>query len=278
MTKKPEKRKSRGTREGGEEGGEISDDLNARPLDTRSQEAAAVLGEQETWDPDAYIAELTAYQYDDHRRIIKALEETGSFLQHGEQYAHNWETFLQDEQNEAIKKHLLEKLHGTTIIDLGGGFTIGEEGSAPSAMQEVAQELGASTYISVDRYLRGRERLGYEPRDVTEEIGITQPERMHAIYVEDDMLRFLARMKSETPNITLTLNGIDAFLIPRHRDYGLDYHEMLAQEIARVLPKGGMVLTCGSEEATAYFEKLGLELADGFDKEGTAPPQVWIKK
>ena len=105
-------------------------------------------------------------------------------------------------------------------------------------------------------------------------MGIKQPKAMHAIYVEGDMLEFLAEMPDQQPDVVLVLNGIDAFVIQDRES-----RQALAKEIARVVPSGGAVLTCGSEDITDHLKKLGFAVAEGFPKNGfPAYPQLWVRK
>lgn len=121
-------------------------------------------------------------------------------------------------------------------------------------------------------------------QDVSEDLGIKRPEKMTVVYTPGDILAFLAQMPSESPNVVLVLNGIDTFVIPK-RLSGRDprspsYHQMVADEILRVLPRGGAVMTWGSEDVTEHFTDENFEVAPGYSKEKGAmfSGQVWVKK
>ncbi|MBI2552074.1 hypothetical protein HYW17_02125 [Candidatus Uhrbacteria bacterium] len=256
----------------------------------REKAAGAALAEAEkAWDPDKFLAQLTSYQDNpqlpDYEEKMDALGD--QFQEFGEQYADRWQEMIEQGLGGTpeMVAVLREKLRGKLLVDLGGGYTLGDgpRGIMQSIMQDVALELGVKDYVNVDRHFtKRRVSAFFNPTDVTRRLGIEQPRGMHALYVQADMLAFLAHMQSETPNLTIALNGIDSFVIPDRARFGRgdSYFQMLVKEIARVLPKGGVVLTQGSEDATKYFDDAVFEAAPGYSKEKGAmfEGQVWVKK
>lgn len=201
-----------------------------------------------------------------------------------ENYTQHWSMLLGNKKREGYKEMIatLDKtLKGKVLIDLGGGrgevlsgsWVSGYATYAPAPMQAVAERFKVKTYVNVDRYHTSSRDL-IEPHNVTEDLGIEQPRGMHVVYEGGDMLTFLSKIPDQKTDMVLVLNGIDAFVIQKR-----SYREALAKEIARVVSRGGAVMTCGSEDITEYFKKLGFEVADGFSKDGgLANPQLWIKK
>ena len=245
---------------------------------------------EETWDSAKFLARLTSYKgnpnLSDYEEKIARLSDR--FQQFGDQYAEHWLEMVREGYGGTPEMVgvLREKLRGKLLLDLGGGYTLGKgsKGIMQSVMQDVSQELGVKEYINVDRHFT-RQRpspFSFAPTDVTEELGIPQPNGMHILYVQEDMLAFLAHMPSEVPNLAIALNGIDAFVVPTQQRYspGGSYFEMLVKEIARVLPKGGVVLTQGSEDATEFIDDAIFEAAPGYSSEKGAAfrGQLWVKK
>lgn len=245
---------------------------------------------EEAWNPAKFLAQLTSYQDNpnlpDYEEKIDSLEN--KFQEFGDQYARHWQEMIEQGLGGTPEKVavLRENLRGKLLVDLGGGHTLGDgpKGIMQSIMQDVALELGVKDYVNVDRHFtRSRpSTFSFEPTDVTDELGIAQPKGMHVLYVREDMLAFLAHMQSETPNLAIALNGIDSFVIPDRGRFGRgdSYFKMFVKEIERVLPKGGVVLTQGSEDATEYFKDTVFEAAPGYSSEKGSlfGGQLWIKK
>lgn len=242
-------------------------------------------GERSPWNPGDFLGNLKSYhdnqKLPEYEEMVATLKKR--FQKFGDQYAIHWKEMLEGGFEKEKIAFLHAELKGKTVIDLGGGYTIGksETGIMPSAMQEVAQELGALVYVNIDQHLPRQEMDSSMAGDRTESLGIKQPATMRVIYTQEDMLTFLAQMQNETPEIAIALNGIDDFVVPDARMFGYrdSYFKILAKEIARVLPIGGVALTWGSEDAVEFFNRVGLELAPGFPEgSGMFAGQVWIKK
>lgn len=267
--------------------GEFNSKQYGLPL---SEDVVSEHVKKESWDPHKFLSQLTSYKDNpnlyDYEVKIDAIG--GRCKDFGDQYARHWQKMLEQGTGRTPEKvaALREWLPGKLLVDLGGGYTLGDgpKGIMQSIMQDVALELGVKDYVNVDRHFtRSRpSAFSFEPTDVTEELGIAQPKGMHVLYVREDMLAFLAHMHRETPNLAIALNGIDSYVIPDQGrfDRGGSYFHMLVKEIERVLPKGGVVLTQGSEDATEYFKDTVFEAAPGYSSEKGAMfgGQLWIKK
>ena len=256
--------------------------------------------EKREWSGAKFLAELTNYHNPNlvHQpegshgvflhRIDNANATEQVFNKYGDQFAKNWKMIMEDssERETALIKLIQDKVTDKVMIDLGGGITQDERGhNAPSFMQRVAEKLGASVYVNADRHL-GVE-VSYpnaRPRDNTKELEIEQPPSgMHVIYTENDLLNFLSKMNTESPDVVIAINGIDDMVINESHipDYdwnkrGRWYHKRVAEEVARVLPRGSVVLSAASE-APKYFEGLGLKLLQRLDM-GIFTLDVWTKE
>lgn len=238
------------------------------------EEAADTLA-QEEWSADHFLHKLTprgrnAVAY---HPIIREEKNRKPIYAEGEPYAEHWKNFLERATKEEVQL-LKRKLHGKILIDLGGGISFDVKGKRCSpSMQEVVQKLGVAVYVNVDRNFGHYAHPPSYPKNLTKELRIVEPKGMHIAYTENDMLEFIMQMKDTTPNAAFALNGVDRWLIP-----GRAYHELLAKEITRVLPRGGVVLTCGSEDAVESYEWRGLDLILGPKETWPAYPQMWEKK
>tara|TARA_Y100000310_G_C20603932_1_gene774495 strand:- start:120 stop:989 length:870 start_codon:yes stop_codon:yes gene_type:complete len=208
-------------------------------------------------------------EYDDLEEFFR---ENSVSSDDQEQYAENWNEprYLSDENNwnEKITPHI----KGKTLIDLGGG-------REPS-FQDIAKRCGADWYVNIDRHLLdGMDHTNSPWRDVAYEfVDEEEQEPMKVSYTHAELLSSISLLEDETSEVVLVLNGIDDHVIndtTHRRTYGKGYHDVLAKEIVRVLPKGGAVLTCGST-ASDFFEDLGLKLARGYEKSWNLP-ELWVK-
>ncbi len=114
-----------------------------------------------------------------------------------------------------------ERLRGRPLLDLGA--------ADPAAMMEFASMNGASRYTAVDRYYdySGMARPGF------------------AELVNDDMLRFVSYQPDGSANVCM--NAIDDIVLMSPIEVvELSYIHRLFQEIARVVPPGGMAFGLGS--------------------------------
>lgn len=251
---------------------------------------------EKEWNPKEFLYALfhlhdspqSKERFDLWYKIKWAGLSASTFNAYATQFAEHWKDAVEATALYAEFIELLRsRVDGKTMIDLGGGVTTDGEKFAPSFMQKVAEKLGAKVYINIDRFLpvesptdeEGPPTVYY---DDTEKLGIPQPENgMRVIYTKADLLLGLAKMQTESPGVVLVLNGINQEVVdetPLLR-YGVFkrgdklYHQSVAEEIARVLPKGSVVL-CTNSEATKYFEGLGLKLLDTMSD----PLEVWTKE
>ena len=134
-----------------------------------------------------------------------------------------------DKENILYWETLKSKIAGKILIDLGAG----EE---KNDLRNLANELGATTYVRVDAFNpwtgEGSQYNTDTKKDLSkgEMIGETQ-----IVTIKDDMLDFLSRLP-EDQRICFVINGIteDIAAVPA-------YHRKLLHEIERVLSPGNIV-------------------------------------
>ncbi len=149
-------------------------------------------------------------------------------------YSEGWYSLLRVDTGEDgpnLSNLLRGLLKDKLIVDLGCG-----EGR----MREVLNSVGVAwqdKYIGVDLY--------HAPEDKPEGYllngDFSYQERDRGIFVKGDMLNFLNHVPDGAIPVVI-LNGIDASIIQ-----DLAYHYVLAQQITRVLPIGGVVITRESQ-------------------------------
>ena len=99
-------------------------------------------GEKLPWNPGQFLGNLKSYhdnpKLPEYEEMVTTLKK--SFQKFGDQYAIHWKEMLEWGLEKEKIAFLHAELKGKIVIDLGGGYTIGESesGIMPSAMQEVA--------------------------------------------------------------------------------------------------------------------------------------------
>lgn len=252
---------------------------------------------KETSEENVFLRGLTDYENpdtEDHKNFLLKIDAEikrmgkryGAFSAQGDAHAAPWLSFIEERsksqkprsQKEVSELDVLRsKVNGATVIDLGG--------SKYPVMEKVAEGLGAKVYIDVDRHFEvNGNPTATSFRDCLAEVRGQLSDKdglMTTIYTKADMLLFLSKMHPESPGVVIALNGIDSTIIDDYEfrssfDEGTKfYNQRLAEEIARVLPHGSIVMSSNSG-ATWLFEGLGLKLIAG-SKEGWSN-QIWIKE
>lgn len=150
-------------------------------------------------------------------------------------------------------QYLTDKIKDHDLIDLGG--------STGGYIRPLAKELGARTYITVDRFFSRRRNedspvydLPLDPyTNIGTEIWSELPEqlsgkgRTESAAVKADMLDFVSRLPDNSANFTL--NGIDSAIVSRpddimSADRNTEYEEAVVKEIIRATKKGGIIFGC----------------------------------
>lgn len=170
-------------------------------------------------------------------------------------YSEGWHSLLRFDagQDKPILATLLRSLlKDKLIVDLGCG-----EGR----MREVLNSVGVNwlnNYLGID--------LHNIPEGSEKSLGaglaeFSYADRQDGILVKGDMLRFLNHVGDGAIPV-IVLNGIDAHIIQ-----DLAYHYILAHEITRVLPIGGIVLVRESQAMDTLLQSGRFEvLYRGFPK------------
>lgn len=136
---------------------------------------------------------------------------------------------LSPETHEKVMEYLRSKLEGKTLVDVGGGEKL--------HMMQLAESVGAKTYINVDIRPNGEKvsnptrgiRLPQEPNEKTE-----------VIYVDADMLDFVARVRNGS--CCFIVNGIDISVLQNEQ-----YRKALREELIRATEDGGILFGAGSD-------------------------------
>jgi len=169
-------------------------------------------------------------EYDELLARLAKERKTGSIDQ--EPYSDQWKLLIFGEElgrDVPALRYLREKLKGKWLLDLGSGS---------GGMKDVARILGVSRYIGVDKY-PGRKESGSGYKDIVLKES-ANGSTIEVAVASGDMLQFIARLPSESVNITI--NGIDVSIINDE-----SYYKALATEIARVTPSGGIVFGVNAE-------------------------------
>ena len=220
--------------------------------------------------------ETTDETSEDPQSLIEELNRSReSFSSMSTAFSGAW---LELVKNPETREELRPYVEDRWVIDLGGGSLQGlrNEGLDAPPMQTVAEELNAGFYTIVDRHLMpGDHPLEWSSdysNDPLVKRVVSSRGNVPTVYTHADMLDFVSslteRIRESSIPPTIALNGID------EEDIITDgrYHVLLAKEIAKALPEGGVVLTRGSS-AREYFEEEGLFLQD----ELVRGAEVWVK-
>ena len=125
-------------------------------------------------------------------------------------------------REDLTQDYMNEKLSGGMLVDLGGG----EE-----TMIELAQKYGVKLYICIDAQI---ELPSNPDGKIFHVVSDRMVGDMRVVAIQCDMIDFLARMRPGLANFVI--NGIDLSLIEFD-----DFHAVVAYEVFRNLPKGGIV-------------------------------------
>ena len=199
----------------------------------------------------------TSPKLSEYRSLIASIEferAMGSLppkLTHADQWAQVFDDHLSRRVRSAGVQEIVDRTSGQLMLDLGGGEPPAER---VSLLQDLAVLLGVSSFISVERYALANDQ-GIFPAEISQDLGaalqIPQPPQTQAMLVQGDMLEFLAALPDNCCNVTM--NGIDGFVV-----HYPQYHDFVADELARVLLPGGVAF--GSNAVPLQrLEARGLE-------------------
>lgn len=204
-----------------------------------------------------------------YQKLSQEHESNDTMREMGEEYADVWSNLLRyldtteelngdwltPEQKQEIKKYLLEKLEGSTVIDLGCGSRMRNPAHyrIKPAMLQMIERFAIGKYIGVD--VQGKYDVNTDQE--IEEIEPIAKLPGSGFYLGGyDMLTTIAKAPSNSANITI--NGIDFNIVSSE-----DYNKALAQEIVRVCRQGGIIFGISSE-ALSFIDQ-GIASREDFE-------------
>jgi len=180
---------------------------------------------------------------------------------------------LRDENallRDAFSRALHDAVEGKSLVDLGAGS--GSWGGYNS----IAIPYGATNYIAIEP--AHFDKLAYSLGGALE----MNPREISLHISPNDMLDVLRALPSNTINITLLMSGIDWYILngladtPEADEKARQYLNDVKNEIKRILPKGGQIITYASSIGNSGDSMQGYELiAEIQCHEG--PACIWRK-
>lgn len=132
-----------------------------------------------------------------------------------------------------------------TVLDLGCGL------DAWRMALFAHEQLGATRYMGIDIHTDFPRRARFRYNLKTGK----KPDPVEVEFINQDMSEFLSQQPDNSASITL--NGIDDYVIDPKIEGNINYVNRLAEEIARVVGDNHCVFGNNSSDIFATLEKLG---------------------
>lgn len=181
------------------------------------------------------INEIETYIHGYFEKYKVGYESSGIGCTQGTQLASAFWENLDDNWMKPIKDILQQKLIGKNLVDLGVG---NDWRNIPSKLQ-----IPIKNYIAVDIKLPSQAML--ENCDILKDF---ESNKIKASFIEEDMLKYVARLPDNSSNFFLSAIDDDVILDDKYWKY-------LCEEIYRTTEQGGIVIDAGIGSIEYYLNK-----------------------